>query len=365
MAKRKRKMTLFDVMHSGQSVGLQVRTRVPSYQPTPELPVTKKLAKLFGRAPRKAEANHPRSAADELAQLRRELASKTSAVEAAETSPPAESPTTTSFRTAEPIAEVFSSPSAEPEAAREPAMPRRSLGEILSEQWVRISPKLETLKSRLRTVGHGAARNGVYGISAVRELFNRYAVTAAAAIGVVVLLCGSFYAGKLLFNRPGAGIQNQIATNDTRPDVLDLSDPNATHANEAIANIDSRQPETTLQRQADPQKPAKPAVFGGRRLDANYVIIQSYPTQVEALATVDVLAKYGVKSTVELNLPKWSSAGSTLYSVVGVDPYQKLSGNSEYDAFKAKIAKISDAEKGQTIAKALAPSPYRWTSATP
>lgn len=369
MAKRRRKMTLFDVMHTGQSVGLQVRTRTPAYHAAPVLPVTKKLAKLFGRTPRKAEAAAPRSAADELAQLRRELATKNPASEPiAEERPSVEAAREASeasravapSRVEESIADSFAHEPHEPAAPREPAVPRKPLGDILREQWEVISPKLGALAAKLRTFGGQGARHAAFGLSGARELYNRYAVTTAAAVGVVVLLCGSFYAGKLLFNRPANSLQS-VATNDVRPEVLDINSKDdsrtSDRANEPIANINS-QPETKLERQTDP--PTKPGVFGGRRTDLNYVIIQSYPTQPEAIATVDVLAKYGVKSTVEMNLPKWAASGTTLYSVVGIEGYPKLTGNTAYEAYLAKIAQISDKEKGLTLAKKLSPCPYRW-----
>ena len=371
MAKRKRKMTLFDVMHTGQSVGLQVRTRVQPYHPTPELPVMKKLSKLFGRTARKPDANRPSSAADELAQLRRELAAKT---EAQTPEPIADEPkqvpeSAGSFRTAEPIAEAFSTRDEKPEQEqRAPREPRQTLADVMRAQWAIVSPKFMELGRRLGSLGRRAGYHTGQGLLALRELYSRYAVTAAAAAGVVVLLCGSFYAGKLLFNRPAVNLSGQgtaLAGGEIRSDVLDINDRNATHANEPIANLNSGQPQATLERQAGPASTAKPGVFGGRRTDLNYVIIQSYPTQAEALATVDVLSKHGVKASVELNLPRWASAGNTLYSVVSVDGYQKLTGNDAYKAYVANIAKISEKEVGKTLPKKLEPGVYKWAPATP
>jgi hypothetical protein len=373
MAKRKRKMTLFDVMHTGQSVGLQVRTRVQPHHPTPELPVMKKLSKLFGRTSRKPDASRPTSAADELAQLRRELAVKTDAP-TTNAEPIADEPAhlpepVGSFRTAEPIAQAFSPRNEEPrEEPRAPREPRRSLADILSARWAIVAPKFEAIGVQLGSLGRRGGHHAGQGLLALRELYSRYAVTAAAAIGVVVLLCGSFYAGKLLFNRPAVNLSGQgtaLAGNEIRPDVLDINDRNATHANEPIANLDAGQPQATLERQAGPASTAKPGVFGGRRTDLNYVIIQSYPTQAEALATIDVLSKYNIKATVELNLPRWASAGNTLYSVVSVEGYQKLTGNDAYKAYVANIAKISEKEVGKTLPKKLEPGVYKWAPATP
>lgn len=386
MAKRKRKMTLFDVMHNGQSVGLQVRTRVPSYQPTPELPVTKKLAKLFGRTPKSADANRPRSAADELAELRRELAAKNTPSTPVEASEPVPSPVAAdvddevevplvnSFRE-EPVA-------APPQPARRksahdfaaeleeeefretgPRISRRPIGEVLRERWALLSPKLGALAAQLKSVGGQSSSHAARGLGFAREMYSRYAVTTGAALGVVILLCGSFYAGKLLFNRPASNAivgGTSVAENNVRPDVLDVN--NATHSNEPIANIDSTQTQTTLERQPETTTP-KSTVFGGRRTDLNYVIVQSYRTQAEAIATSDVLAKYGVRTTVELNLPRWASAGTTLYSVVSVEGFQKLSGNDQYKAFISKIATISDKEAGQTLPKRLEPGVYKWAAA--
>lgn len=368
MAKRRRKMTLFDVMHTGQSVGLQVRTRTPTYQPTPELPVTKKLAKLFGRTPRPVDANKPRSAADELEQLRRELGAKTAA-ESPTVTPDLEddvaaAPVVSSF-SREPIVEVVTRREPVREEPREPRAPRRSMRDVLREKWALASPKLEVLRVHLTSFGERGANHTARGLGFAREMYSRYAVTTAAALGVVVLLCGSFYAGKLLFNRPAAvGLSNStVANGEVRPDVLDL-DNKATHTGEAIANINS-QPETKLERTAELANAPKSTVFGGRRQDLNYVIVQSYRTQAEAVATTDVLGKYGVQTTVEINLPRWASSGTTLYSVVSLDGFQKLTGNDVYKAYIAKIAQISDQEAGKTLPKRLEPGVYKWAAATP
>jgi hypothetical protein len=383
------------VMHTGQPIGLQVRTRVPSYQPTPELPVTKKLAKLFGRTGRKPDANRPLTAAEELEQLRRELGSKRviaveePAVEApiaprvttrsaaaavsttdgaAEAPERVESthrePITSSFRNHERVAAAFAR-TAEPEPHL-PQAPRRSFREVLGERWAIASPRLQAVTVHLRSFGGRGADHAIAHLQTARELYSRYAVTAAAAAGVVILLCGSFYAGKLLFNRPAvtltSGDASSIADSQVRPDVLDISNTNA-RSNEAVANVSGAQTETKLERNAgrtsEGTTPAKSGAFGGRRLDLNYVIMQSYFTQAEAEATVEVLNKYGIKATVETNLPRWAMAGKNLYSVVSVEGFAKMTGNSDFQAFMTSVNKINDKEAGNTLPKKLDPRPYR------
>lgn len=92
----------------------------------------------------------------------------------------------------------------------------------------------------------------------------------------------------------------------------------------------------------------------------NYVIIQSYLNEVDATAAVDVLAANSIQATVEVNLPNWGSRGSTWYSVVGVIGFERMSNNPTYADYIQKLTKISDSEYNRTINKRFAPTPYRW-----
>lgn len=371
MAKRKRKMTLFDVINSGQPIGIQVRPRVPTYQPTPELPVQKKLARLFGRKPANGrDPNQPLSAAEELELLRRELGAKPSPPESIESAqePVAEADPTEAH--AEP--ELPRSPRRATEIARDlselppaaPKTPRKPVRVLLHEAWQVAAPHLQSMKSKLYEWGHIGFTRTRARIESLRDINARHAATAATVLGGIIVLGGSFYVGKLLLQRPTtdpALVDADGINTLPRPDVLEI-DPNG---NSAVANVSRSVPDVALERVAtQPQVAApvggRPDVFGGRNLDANYVIVQSYYTQAEADAAVDVLAKYNIRTNVEKNLPGWSSGGRDFFSVVSYDGYPRLKDNAAYQAFLQTLTKISDRETGTTLPKRLDPRPYKY-----
>ena len=377
MAKRKRKMTLFDVINTGPAKGLQVRHRVPTYQPVPELPVQKKLAKLFRR--RGGQPDRPLTAAEELEALRREL------------SPGTASPAATHLSEPEPIAESIQKKPVprvttrvveyEPtpqEAPREaaPAMsvadrvrmlagevddaerdrPARSngipLGTRALRAWNRFTP-------HLANAGRGAGR-GVSGgfihlrssLSNFREYQSRYGVTVVTAVAFVVLLGGSFMVGKTLLSGPAQQpplLAKQ--STDVRRDVLDFTTP-------ANANLNSAKPQATLvDRPAvvDPAKANAPIslAFKGRDLSLNYVIIQSCATEADAKNTVEVLARYNVAATVETGLDWFNS--KLLYKVVSTVGFAKVSANPDHARFMENLQRISDREAGNSIRDRLDP----------
>ncbi len=371
MAKRKRKMTLFDVINAGQPIGIQVRTRVPTYQPTPELPVKKKLAKLFGRKPSR-DPNQPLSAAEELELLRRELGGKKAVTEVesgandsveTEYDPTARFAETESPRPARRAVEIARDLSDQP--ARPPKAPRKSIKQITSEYWEKVAPRVHSTRDHISQWTTAGWRHSQEYVESLRNLNTRHAATAATILGGIIVLGGSFYVGKLLLQRPASDaalVDADGINRDPRPEVMDV-DPNA---NSAVANVSRSVPSVSLERTNQPttQKPPTPApasgVFGGRSLDLNFVIVQSYYTQAEADAAVDVLAKYNIRASVEKNLPGWSSGGRDFYSVVSVDGYPKLKDNAAYQAFLSTLTKISDREAGSTLPKRLDPRPYKY-----
>lgn len=367
MAKRKRKMTLFDVINSGQPIGLQVRQRIPSYQPTPELPVKKKLAKLFGRnkSATDRDPNAPLSAAEELELLRRELGAKPAEPVVERAPEPAEAeydPTarwaereTTSHREREP-AEVSREPIAET-----PRVPRKPIRVVLAEAWEKVSPIVEAGRAKCVAWSRSALSHSRTLVDSLRNVNQRHAATAATALAAVVVLGGSFYIGKVLLQRPDTNpalVDADGINTQPRPDVMDV-DPNS---GQAVANVSRSVPNVALERGApqQPQTQATSTVFGGRNLDQNYVIAQSYYTQAEADAAVDVLLKYNIRAGVEKNLPGWSSGGRDFYSVVSYDGFSKLRDNAAYQAFLKTLGTISDRETDSTLPKRLDPRPYKY-----
>jgi hypothetical protein len=389
MAKRKRKMTLFDVINTGQPIGLQYRPRVPTHLPTPELPVKRKLAKLFGLKSAQ-QPDRPLTAAEELERMRRELTGdpveavadtqpaaqvyaqtsserrhvedETQAFESTEV--PAHDPTSTYSRPSRSrVADLAAAAEAAEEAEVAPRAPRKPLSQSAREIWQTIEPKLAAVGAGtarfIKTSSKRSAGAGQLGWTHLRELGVRYGVTAGVAMGVVVLLCGSFYAGKLLLNRPSIPLPGtDLADSNLRPDVIALD--SGVRANEPIANLSESKTEARLERGADNTAPTPTGPFGGRSLDLNYVIVQSYRTRAEAQATVDVLNRHGIRTTVEQDLRGYQG----WFSVVSVDGFNKPSTNEVYRRFLDAINQISDKERGTTLTMRLDPRPYRHQAAS-
>lgn len=405
MAKRKRKMTLFDVINSGQPIGIQVRQRVPTYQPTPELPVKKKLAKLFGRSKKSASTDEPLSAAQELELLRRELGGKPDVRESHSTqqeesdrtsidssakhyateqddsvAADENDPTARFFAarsghraSAEPARQTSESWASQSDAAEVPAhretqpprAPRKPFRVVLREAWGKFSPHVERARAASARLGRRIATYSGStfswlrrAIDSLRNINTQHAATLATAVSTVVVLGGAFYVGKMLLQRPAPEALVDGVNTTPRPDVMDVD------ANSAVANVSRSIPEVALAKapaqEPAPQPQTNPGVFGGRNLDLNFVIVQSYYTQAEADAAVDVLAKYGIRTTVEKNLPGWRSGDRDFFSVVSADGYARMKDNAVYQAFLVTLAKISDREMGSTLPKRLDPRPYKY-----
>jgi hypothetical protein len=119
-----------------------------------------------------------------------------------------------------------------------------------------------------------------------------------------------------------------------------------------IANVASAPVQAEVQRNPG----AVPARVGG----VNYVIVQSYPDEMTAQSVADLLTSRGIAATVEKNLPRWSRPGATLYSVVGLDAFERMSNNPQYARYVDRIRKLSDEEFNKGLNKRLDPHAYRW-----
>ena len=148
MAKR-RKMTLFDVINTGQPLGLQVKDRSATARLEPRRPFDR-----YGRATTTPPRGQKLSAAEELANLRRELGAKPAAG-------------------VEDIADPHRAEHAaraiplEPQATATivtPRSPRKPIGQSVRETWDVVSPRLNTAgvaTARVaRAAGRGAATGG-------------------------------------------------------------------------------------------------------------------------------------------------------------------------------------------------------------
>jgi hypothetical protein len=162
-------------------------------------------------------------------------------------------------------------------------------------------------------------------------------------MGLVMLFALAFFVGRML--APEAPLASQVAP---QPQVLLQTSPSAVIATPAAA------PSVATAQPAPIPAPA------ARQAGMNYVIIQSYPTEQQAQAAVEVLASFKIGSTVELNLPRWARPGSTLYSVVGIDGFERLSNNPAYTRYVEAVRRVSSQEFNRTLDKRFDPHAYRW-----
>ena len=87
-------------------------------------------------------------------------------------------------------------------------------------------------------------------------------------------------------------------------------------------------------------------------------MIQSYPAPEKKLAedACQLLCSRGILCTVEYDTyyaPGW-------YVVVGVSGFDRTRGVPEYDAYVARIQKVSDEFAGKSKFKRFEPKPFRW-----
>jgi hypothetical protein len=95
-----------------------------------------------------------------------------------------------------------------------------------------------------------------------------------------------------------------------------------------------------------------------RAVGLQYIIIQSYPEEEKALAeaAMQTLNQHGVLCTVERGLPYAPS----WYCVVGITGFARTKEVPEYDAYVARVQKISDQFAGTSKFKKFEPKPFRW-----
>ena len=340
MAKRKRKMTLFDVMQAGGANGLQVRDRSPRPEPRGQRPAAWTMdRKSAGTG---AAAIRTLSAADKMAEIRGELSTGD------DRSIPLEP---------EPTAAVVV-----------PRVPRKPVGQSVGEAWAKVSPKLgdagRAMGRGVSATGRGASTLATAGWNQARrvgEFDTRYLLTGVVAIAVVGLLSGAFYVGKFLIGRPTNDVIAS-ANAGVHPEVLDV----APRGGDPVASLANRQPQAQLERRpaaTTPPAAPKSTVFGGRDLTLNYVVIETYGSPDDAAAAVDVLGKYKVRATVEKNLPAWGkSTGKDRFMVVGLDGFSRVS-TPDYASYVATLDRVSEKEAGTTLPAKLKHGPYKYRAA--
>jgi hypothetical protein len=109
----------------------------------------------------------------------------------------------------------------------------------------------------------------------------------------------------------------------------------------------------------EPKPPTTYMVSDEHRTNGlQYVIIQSYPEEEKPLAetAMQMLNQNGVLCTVERGLPY----APTWYCVVGITGFARTKEVPEYDAYVARVQKISDQFAGTSKFKKFEPKPFRW-----
>lgn len=194
-----------------------------------------------------------------------------------------------------------------------------------------------------------------------------FSYTSAAIVGfaVLVALVLAFVVGRSGSSTaevPENGLTSQaIRAGAITPGVLDV---NATNNQGGLAGqMISESPPAAATNNAAAASgravapPAAAVVDNGQRIvGMNYVIVQSYPEEKEAQEAVQLLIQNGVGATVVKGTayaPRW-------YSVVGVTPFDRLSGNQQYQAYVAQINQLSDKFAGNSRFKRFEPRPYKW-----
>lgn len=376
MARRRKPVTLFDVIQKGSPVMMTPRRVDPSMQGVAsrakiesQLPVTVEGRSLRERLalwllrrsettskpaepapvvlkekrpalipPTQARAEVPetssRGAANAMERLRAELRSAPSIVEETPT-PQVEAP----LISKEEISELQ-------QIEAEPKGPS-ALSTLTTKLSREASEFFERFGASARDVGNRASKIRIRmpsWISRLVNLVDRRHV--ALVIGMGGLFVFSFALGRVL-------LQDR---SDVRPDVLDVTPGGAGEISASLAPTPLAPP--VVERRIEANLPL--AAVGPRTARLNYVIVQSYLNEVDANSAVDVLAANNITATVEVNLPNWGSKGSTWYSVVGMVGFERLSNNPSYADYIARLNKVSDNEYNRTINKRFAPTPYRW-----
>jgi hypothetical protein len=183
----------------------------------------------------------------------------------------------------------------------------------------------------------------------------KYAVPGGIAAGFLVLGLLTFAVMRQSSGDNTASLPNsmlsgdQLRAGEAQPRVLDLG-KGAPLTSDKLSSAETASAQT--------------AAFssGPRQAGLNYVIVQSYSTEADAIAASEVLRNYDVNSTVELNLPNWVQTGTTRYSVVSEMGFSRVKDVRELDNLIARIKDASKQELKKSIARPFDPQLYKWQS---
>jgi len=184
-----------------------------------------------------------------------------------------------------------------------------------------------------------------------------YTNAGVAAFSLLVALSLAYYVGRTTATAAAdatataAVTTEQLRAGPANPSVLDVAPAPRATVGDRVSVAGSTPP-------APPAPAAAAAATDGKRIvGMNYVIIQSYPEQEDARQAAEILRQHGVPATVVKGTafaPRW-------YSVVGTQPFDRLSNNPEYAEYVKRIKQISEKlEKSKSGFKKFEPRPYQW-----
>ena len=191
---------------------------------------------------------------------------------------------------------------------------------------------------------------------ALRMSYGTAMITAFALATVVI---SAFLMGKRWQNRPQTVLapttSQELRRQAPRPNLTDVrrvSNPPAVQYTADPPDVAASNAAATGTNVAG-NAPPKPKE---REVGLNYVMIQSYPEEMMAVAAAAALRQNGIDCTIEKGVP-----GFFRFGVVGQIGFSRISNNPQLEAYLNKIRAISEsyAKKPNSFA-AFKPQPIKW-----
>jgi hypothetical protein len=201
-----------------------------------------------------------------------------------------------------------------------------------------------------------------------------YTTAGIGAFALLVIVSFAYLIGRQVTTGPAPAIASrsteQIRQDEPQPQVLDFTRGGTSSIPPASNGPMRTQPQTSRQAPAVAPSPAVtspapspgnssiPEDDGPRTIGLNYIIIQSYRDQDMAGRYAQLLAREGVRCTVEQDLPNWSQGGPW-YSIVGTRGFARIRNNPDYDSYMQSIRAVNE-RHGLTGFRRFDPQPYHW-----
>lgn len=323
MAKRRKRATLFDVINKGQPVTV----RPPSSRRGPAATLRVRVAAwLLGSTPESISADKPPASAPVPERI------------------PSHEPVRTRSESAVVALEALraelrsatESPSPEPRAIEPPPRPKPRPAVVVENDDPESAGALLRFAHKLN---ESIARAKPVFSQGVRWIGSNGLIVA----GVVLLFAGAFLVGRMLSSETARPLAQE---SDVAPPPANLVQAETTTRIVPAAKVNLDAP------RIDP--------VSKRQVGLNYVIVQSYSEEADAIAAREVLEGFGIRTTVEPSLPGWVRPGLKMWSLVSVDGFEGTRSNREYNRFIEAVKRVSDQEYGKTLGKRLEPAPYKW-----